>query len=480
MLRRISIVFLLLISFVAEATDNAIKMAYNFTTVSQTVVFKSTMQAGGTLTLSAQIADGGGRNPGDPITLKLVFYNSSNQVITTVQQAYTMVLGASPATYSVTATNCGGSCTNVAYVSVQFYGKDGGYWAGNYGPYIQSPVLSFAGGNNILYNPEFGIYGTNGYAQGWASSAGWQNCALYSGAATCVINNGAPVNGGTYSATGGTTSGSSGGYSSVPTSPTTTGTSTGITNAEQTRKNNLITNRNSVSGNTIYIDQAGDNNTVNITQSSGNNSIQGKNQQQAILNGDSNTVTVKQGNPYDTAGKNLIQLEMNTGSNSNQIKLYQGYNADGTPNYSDGDGHIISLGLTGSSNQITVYQTNTSLTAGHYADLNINGNTNNISVTQKGNGSKTLFSTVSGNNNIVTAAQDGLGQDYLNINLTGNGHNVTANQDGIGNHLGYIDLTNSGGASTVNLNQTGSVSQSYSIIQNCLNPNGCSVSVTQP
>ena len=208
----------MLVCFNAYATDNAIKMAYNFTTVSQTVVFDSNMQAGGTLQLSAQIADGGGRIPGDPITLKLVFYNSSNAVITTVQQAYTMVLGAAASTYSVTATNCGGSCANVAYVSVQFYGKDGGYWAGNYGPYIQSPVLSFNGGSNILYNPEFGIYGTNGYAQGWASSAGWQNCALYSGAATCVINNGAPVNGGTYSATGGTTSGTSGGYGSSGTS----------------------------------------------------------------------------------------------------------------------------------------------------------------------------------------------------------------------------------------------------------------------
>jgi len=263
-------------------------------------------------------------------------------------------------------------------------------------------------------------------------------------------------------------------------STTQIGTSTGITTAQTTTKNSAVTKRNNITNNNVYVDQAGSNNTFNITQGNGNNSIQGKNQQRAILNGDGNTVTIKQGNPYDTSGKNLIQLEMTTGSNSNTIKLYQGYNADGTPNYTDGDGHIISLGLTGSSNQITVYQTNTSLTAGHYADLNINGSTNNIAITQKGNSSKTLFSTVSGNNNTISAAQDGLGSDYLNINLTGNGHNVTANQAGTGNHLGYIDLTNSGGASTVNLNQTGSVSQSYSIIQNCLNPTGCSVSVTQP
>ena len=36
----------------AMAADNAIKMAYNFTTVSQNVVFNSAMQSGGTLQLS--------------------------------------------------------------------------------------------------------------------------------------------------------------------------------------------------------------------------------------------------------------------------------------------------------------------------------------------------------------------------------------------------------------------------------------------
>jgi hypothetical protein len=267
----------------------------------------------------------------------------------------------------------------------------------------------------------------------------------------------------------------------APTNPTTVGTSSGITQAQQTRKNNLITNRNSISGNQIYIDQAGDNNTINITQSSGNNSIQGINQQNALLKGNSNTVTIKQGNTSDPTGKNLIKLEMNTGSNSNQIKLYQGYNSDGTMNYSDGDGHIISLGLTGSSNQVNLYQTNLGANnAGHFAELNITGSTNNITVSQKGNGGKTFFGTVSGNGNTISALQDGLGQDYLNVNLTGNGHTVNASQSGAGNHLGYIDLTNAGGASTVNLTQSGSTAQSYSIIQTCVTVTGCSVTVTQP
>jgi len=399
------------------------------------------MQSGGTLQLSAQIADGGGRNPGDPITLKLVFYNSSNSVITTVQQAYTLVLGAAASTYSVTATNCGGSCANVAYVSVQFYGKDGGYWAGNYGPYIQSPVLSFNGGSNILYNPEFGIYGTNGYAQGWASSAGWQNCALYSGSATCVINNGAPVNGGTYSATGGSTSGSSGGYSAAPPAPT---YSSSITTAQQTRKTSELSQKSSQNGNQVQIEQIGSNNNITIRQG----------------------VTV--------TGKNRIELYSN--GDYNTLNLNQGYTSNGTAIGGDSNNHYQYLNLTGNTNNVTTVQSGD----GHFMENTVSGNNNNLSYTQNNAGSKTLFSNVNGNSNTINATQSGTGTHYLDINLTGNGHSVTANQSGTGNHASTIDLTNSGGAASLNVTQSGSTNQIYSIQQSCTNAAGCSTTITQP
>ncbi len=115
MLRRISLFFLLLFSVTALAAPNAIRMAYNFTTVSQTVVFDNTMRAGGTFTLSTQAMDGGGRAPGDPFTIRMVFYNSSNAIVNTAQLSNTLVYGTTtPATYTTTTTNCGGSCANVA------------------------------------------------------------------------------------------------------------------------------------------------------------------------------------------------------------------------------------------------------------------------------------------------------------------------------------------------------------------------------
>ena len=442
MLRKISLVFLLLFSLVANAVDNAIKMAYNFTTVSQTVVFDSAMQAGGTLTLSTQAMDGGGRAPGDPFTLKMVFYNSNNAIITTVQQAFTLTYGVNtPTTYSISTANCGGSCSSVAYVSVQFYGKDGGFWAGNYGPYIISPSLTFAGGSNILYNPEFGIYGTNGFAQGWASSAGWQNCALYSGSATCVINNGAPVNGGTYSATGGTTSGTAGGYVAAPPAPT---YSSGITAAQQSRFNSETTQRQSQSGNEIHVEQIGNNNSLTIRQG----------------------VTV--------GGKNRIELYSN--GDSNTYNLNQGYTQQGSANAGDSNNHYLNLNVIGSNNTITKQQTGTS----SFNETTVNGNTNNLTNIQQGNSPKILFQNINGNTNTVTTNQKDGGQHYLDINLTGNGHNVNAVQEGAGNHAATIQFTNSGGASSLNLNQSGSTNQTYSINQSCTNPAGCNTTISQP
>lgn len=441
MLRRISFVFLLLFSLAAAATNNAIKMGYNFVTVSQTVVFDSSMQAGGTLSFTTQAMDGGGRNPGDPFTMKLVFYNASNQVVNTVQTAFTLSLGAPLYNFTVTATNCGGSCASVAYVSVQFYGKDGGYWAGNYGPHIVNPSLTFNGGSNILYNPEFGIYSGNQYAQGWTSSNGWQSCQLYSGAQTCVVNNGATVNSGTYSATGGTTSGTAGGYTAPPPAPT---YSSGITTAQQSRKNSETTQRQAQSGNEMHIEQIGDNNSI----------------------------TVRQG--ATLGGKNRIELYTN--GNYNTLNLNQGYTSGGTVSANDSNNHYLNLNLMGNNNSVTTQQTGT----GNFNETTISGGNNNVLNAQQGAGGKILFQSIIGDSNTVTTNQKDSGQHYLDLKLTGNGHSVTATQEGTGNHAATIDLTNAGGASSLNLNQSSATGQVYSIQQSCTNPAGCSTTITQP
>ena len=399
------------------------------------------MQAGGTLTLSTQAMDGGGRAPGDPFTIKMVFYNSSNVILNTAQLSNTLVYGnTTPTAYTTTTTNCGGSCANVAYVKVEFYGKDGGYWAGNYGPYIINPSLSFNGGSNILYNPEFGVYGTNGFAQGWTSTAGWQNCALYSGAATCVINNGAPVNGGTYSASGGSTSGSAGGYTAPPPAPT---YSSSITTIQQASKTAHTISRQAQTANEIYIEQAGDNNNI----------------------------TVRQG----TSSTDKNRMTVSATGNSNTLNLNQGYNTDGTVSANDSNNHYLLLNTYGNSNNITTKQTGN----GQYNETTISGNNNIVNLQQLGTGSKTLFTNVNGSNNNAAVQQKDSGQDYLDLKLTGNGHTVNALQQGSGNHAATVDLTNNGGSSTLNMTQQGSTAQTYSITQSCATPTGCSTSIVQ-
>lgn len=444
MLHKISLsLLLLLLSFKTYAVVyNEVVQSYIYTTLSQSIVFNSTMQSGGTLTLSTKAIDGGG-NGSDPLTVKLVFYNSSNQIVATTQQTYNLTNTIT--IYSITATNCGGSCSSVTYVNAEFYGKDASYWAGNYGPKISEPTLIYnSNGNNILYNPDFGLYSTNNYPHGWATTTTWQTCSGNSGSGTCVINNGAIVNSqsGGYISTGGSTSGTAGGYPPAP------AYSSGITISQQSRLTSETAQRTGQGGNLIHIDQVGDDNNI----------------------------TIRQG--ITLTGKNRIELYAN--GNTNTLNLNQGYNTDGTIPGSEYNNHYQYLNLSGNNNTVTTKQIGGTVDLGHFMESTVSGNTNNLSLTQQGTGSKILFLNVNGATNTVTTNQKDGGAHYLDINLIGNGHTVNATQEGAGNHAATIDFTNIGGASLLNMTQGGASNQTYSIQQSCANPAGCSTNITQP
>jgi len=220
--------------------------------------------------------------------------------------------------------------------------------------------------------------------------------------------------------------------------------SSSITNAQQTRKNAETLQRTNQSGNEIQIEQIGDNNNITIRQG----------------------VTV--------GGKNRIELYSN--GDSNTYNLNQGYTSNGTAVGGDGSNHYLYLNVIGSNNNITKQQTGTT----NFNETTVNGNTNNLTNVQQGNSPKILFQNISGNNNTVTTNQKDTGNHYLDINLTGNGHSVNATQEGSGNHAATIQFTNSGGASSLNLNQSGATNQTYSIQQSCTNPAGCGTTITQP
>jgi hypothetical protein len=248
----------------------------------------------------------------------------------------------------------------------------------------------------------------------------------------------------------------------------------------QTAQKNAAKGRvaNILLGNYVYIEQkiGSSGNNVTIEQTGNYNKISGLGgTDYAIIDGDNNTISIKQG---DTLGKNLIEFSV-TG-NTNNITLWQARNPiTGMQDGSESGGHYMGLNINGSTNTLSLKQSNDGgSNSGHFAYVDVTGNNNSGTLKQSGNGEKTFFGIIAGNTNIFDVTQQGSGS-YLDLSLTGNGHNVTANQKDAGSHKATINLTNAGGASTVNLVQQGSTAQNINITQQCATLSGCSVSVTQ-
>lgn len=231
-------------------------------------------------------------------------------------------------------------------------------------------------------------------------------------------------------------------------------------------------------GNHLYIEQkiGSSNNSVTVEQTGNYNKVSGLGGgTYAVIDGDSNTVNIKQG---DTLGKNLI--EFNIVGNANTVSIWQARNpTTGLQTGQESGGHYIGLNVNGSTNTLNLKQSNTGgTTSGHFAYVDVTGNNNQGTLKQTGNGEKTFFGIVNGNTNVFDVTQQGSGS-YFDLSLTGNGHNVSATQKDAGSHKATVNLTNAGGASNVTLVQQGTTAQNINITQQCATLAGCSVSVTQ-
>jgi hypothetical protein len=248
----------------------------------------------------------------------------------------------------------------------------------------------------------------------------------------------------------------------------------------QTAQRNSAKSRvsNIVLGNSLHLEQkiGSSNNSVTIEQTGNYNKIGGiGGGTYAVVDGDNNIVNIKQG---DTLGKNLI--EFNVVGNTNNVTIWQARNpSTGLQDGGESGGHYIGLNVNGSTNTLSLKQSNTGgASSGHFAYVDVTGNNNQGTLTQSNNSEKTFFGVVNGSNNVFNITQQG-SVSYFDLSLTGNGHNVTANQKDAGSHKATVNLTNAGGASTVNLVQQGATAQNINITQQCATLTGCSVSVTQ-
>jgi hypothetical protein len=195
--------------------------------------------------------------------------------------------------------------------------------------------------------------------------------------------------------------------------------SSGITGAQTARKNAETTQRLNQNGNEINIDQIGDNNNITIRQGV---SATGKNRIELYSNGSGNTYNLNQG--YTTGGtavggdssNHYLYLNV-TGSNNTITKQQTGTtnfnettvsgNTNNLTNIQQGNSpKILFQNIIGNSNTVT---TNQKDTGAHYLDINLTGNGHNVNAIQEGTGSHaaTIQFTNSG------------GASSLNLNQSG-------------------------------------------------------------
>jgi len=178
-------------------------------------------------------------------------------------------------------------------------------------------------------------------------------------------------------------------------------------------------------------------------------------------------------------------VSLNSTGSSNDITIRQGMHADGTIDLDETGGHEAYWTVTGGSNTVASYQTDTNRGGGggaphHIANI-VNGDNNVVEHTQMGKAGHDGFVEIQGDDNTVDLYQRGNGgAKWADIVLTGDGHTVDVDQRGSNSASAAIDLTNSGGAYNFTLTQNVTTSaDSYSVTGYCTNSSGCSLSVNR-
>jgi len=215
--------------------------------------------------------------------------------------------------------------------------------------------------------------------------------------------------------------------------------SSGITSAQQTRKNSETTQRLNQSGNEIQIEQIGDNNNITIRQGI---TLGGKNRIELYSNGDSNTYNLNQG--YTTGGTvsandgNNHYLYLNVTGSNNTITKQQ----TGTTNFNE-------TTVNGNTNNLTNIQQGNSP---KILFQSVSGNNNTVTTNQKDGGQHYLDISLTGNGHSVNATQEGAGNHAATINFTNSGgaSSLNLNQTGTANQTYSIQqsCTNPAGCAT--------------------------------
>lgn len=166
-----------------------------------------------------------------------------------------------------------------------------------------------------------------------------------------------------------------------------------------------INQTNSITSNSVYIENYGDYNSVYVDQKSNMNSVRGTNgAQYMLLNGSNNTVTINQGSATSIVGQNLAEVSI-IGSN-NILSLTQEHN-------------------------------------NKYMEVSVNGLGNNITLTQKDVGGKNIFFNINSGSNTVNVTQQGSGNHFVDVTIPNGGANVSITQSGSAQKMFSLTLNSS-------------------------------------
>ena len=465
---------------------NAIATAYVTTTISQNVVFNSTMQQGGTFTMSVLAHNGGGRaGQSDTANVKIEFYTAGGSLITSANSTYNANLPNPNAvcgnpcidtsvpwsTLTISKTLTAAEAANVAYARVSMYGIDGSYWAGDYGPWYRAPTFQQNGGGNLLYNPEFGPY--NGItAQGWTSNPGFGACqGAWGGSNACIVNSdGVPgssttglvanANGGGPDINGGTTSGTAGGYNNTmsvtnagtgatagaaPAAPTVTSTTTSYTyrtvvNGNTTKVyRTLVTTTNYSDGTSTTSNGTEELYYTSVVTTTEINGISGSNL--------ATTLTTTTTTTYNNGSQ--------TSSSSNSYTYYGTINQTNAPGdqiVRSANYYIGPADATDKQNRVLNWRNSTQTYNNELYIEQTYGTNNTVNITQTGDKNKIDF-TLGGNNNSINNTQTG--SNYLKQEVPGWGNNITTNQSNTTGGSNYAETKLQGNGNTSNHTQSG-------------------------
>ena len=249
-----------------------------------------------------------------------------------------------------------------------------------------------------------------------------------------------------------------------------------VTNVTSTStQTSTVTSDKAQTGNGVKLNVDGDGNTINIEQTGENNFLIGGNwSSDATITGNNNTLNVDQGNVTTSGNSGNNGIAMDITGNTNTVSISQGDYATDT-----GD-HRIWFDLDGSTNTLNLSQRNDgTATSEHYMNLDLDSSSNVINLQQLNDGDKILFLDIDNGNNTVDINQSGSGEHFLDLKLgTGSyAHDVDISQTGTGDHAARVDLD--GYSTDFDLLQQGSTDQDYNIDMTCGTANGCTLSTTQ-